>query len=96
MHRYFSRLLLTIAASLTIVAAQAQNFPERTITVVVPLPAGGTADTLARIAAEKIRSGIFAAGRGGKPPRRSLAGWSALSRCGVPRLTATRCWWRRN
>jgi tripartite-type tricarboxylate transporter receptor subunit TctC len=37
---------------------EAQNFPERPITVVVPLPAGGTADTLARIAAEKIRTGL--------------------------------------
>ncbi|MET0530917.1 MAG: tripartite tricarboxylate transporter substrate binding protein [Microvirga sp.] len=36
----------------------AQNFPERMITVVVPLPAGGTADTLARIAADKIRTGL--------------------------------------
>ena len=35
-------------------AAQAQtNFPNRPITMVVPLPAGGTADLLCRFAAEK-------------------------------------------
>ena len=37
--------------------ARAQsNFPNRPITMVVPLPAGGTADLLARIAAEQIRN----------------------------------------
>ena len=40
--------------------AQAQDFPSHPITVVVPLPAGGTADILARIAAEKIRTGLNA------------------------------------
>jgi tripartite-type tricarboxylate transporter receptor subunit TctC len=38
-------------------SASAQtNYPNRTITMVVPLPAGGTADLLARIAAEQIRN----------------------------------------
>jgi tripartite-type tricarboxylate transporter receptor subunit TctC len=32
------------------------NFPTRPITLVVPLPAGGTADLLARIAAEQMRA----------------------------------------
>ena len=32
------------------------NYPNRTITIVVPLPAGGTADLLARMAAEQIRN----------------------------------------
>jgi tripartite-type tricarboxylate transporter receptor subunit TctC len=36
--------------------AQAQTaYPNRAVTLVVPLPAGGTADILARIAAEKMR-----------------------------------------
>src|SRR5215207_2316113 len=43
-------LLLAAAPAL----AQAP-FPSRTITMVVPLPAGGTADILARIAAEQMR-----------------------------------------
>lgn len=34
------------------------NFPNRPITLVVPLPAGGTADILARIAAEQIRHAL--------------------------------------
>jgi tripartite-type tricarboxylate transporter receptor subunit TctC len=42
-----------------ICAAQAQaNYPNRTITLVVPLPAGGTADILARIAAEQLRNAL--------------------------------------
>jgi tripartite-type tricarboxylate transporter receptor subunit TctC len=45
------------AAALAVSAAQAQsNFPNRNITMVVPLPAGGTADILARIAAEQIKN----------------------------------------
>jgi tripartite-type tricarboxylate transporter receptor subunit TctC len=44
-----------LAASLFAAAtpAQAQNFPNRAITLVVPLPAGGTADLLCRFAAER-------------------------------------------
>jgi len=34
----------------------AQGYPNRPITLVVPLPAGGTADILARIAADQIRN----------------------------------------
>jgi tripartite-type tricarboxylate transporter receptor subunit TctC len=40
-------------------AAQAQgSFPARPITMVVPLPAGGTADLLCRFAADKASSGL--------------------------------------
>jgi tripartite-type tricarboxylate transporter receptor subunit TctC len=45
------------AVALGATAAQAQgNFPNRNITLVVPLPAGGTADILARIAAEQLKA----------------------------------------
>ena len=45
------------AVALGAIAAQAQgNFPNRNITLVVPLPAGGTADILARIAAEQLKA----------------------------------------
>jgi tripartite-type tricarboxylate transporter receptor subunit TctC len=39
-------------------ALHAQSFPNRSITMVVPLPAGGTADILARIAAEQLRESL--------------------------------------
>src|SRR6267378_3107333 len=38
-----------------IAAAQAQNFPARPITLVVPFPPGGSTDTAARIIAERMR-----------------------------------------
>jgi tripartite-type tricarboxylate transporter receptor subunit TctC len=49
-------LLLLAAAPLPLAAQSA--FPNRTITMVVPLPAGGTADILARIAAEQLREAL--------------------------------------
>jgi tripartite-type tricarboxylate transporter receptor subunit TctC len=49
------RLLFAIAGATlaAIASAQAQPFPSRQITLVVPYPAGGTADLLCRFAAEK-------------------------------------------
>jgi tripartite-type tricarboxylate transporter receptor subunit TctC len=45
--------------ALTSAIAQAQSaFPSRNITMVVPLPAGGTADLLCRYAAEKASAGL--------------------------------------
>jgi tripartite-type tricarboxylate transporter receptor subunit TctC len=52
---------LACAASLAFVlllaaGARAQTFPSRPITIVVPFPAGGPADTLARILSERMRT----------------------------------------
>jgi tripartite-type tricarboxylate transporter receptor subunit TctC len=50
-------LAAVVAALFVASPAQAQsNFPNRNITLVVPLPAGGTADILARIAAEQLKA----------------------------------------
>jgi tripartite-type tricarboxylate transporter receptor subunit TctC len=57
----FAKLIASAAlAAMAVAPAAAQDFPSRPITVVVPLPAGGTADILARLAAEKIRTGLNA------------------------------------
>src|SRR6266446_2155655 len=53
MRRFLVALVLTIAAG--IVAVQAQNYPSRSITLVVPFPPGGSTDTAARIMAERMR-----------------------------------------
>src|SRR6187397_1902062 len=45
---------LTLCASLAI--AQAQDFPTRPITLIVPFPPGGSTDTAARIMAERMRA----------------------------------------
>ncbi|MEK1925229.1 MAG: tripartite tricarboxylate transporter substrate-binding protein, partial [Rhizobium giardinii] len=42
------------AASLISVSANAQTYPERTITMVVPFSAGGPTDTVARLVAESM------------------------------------------
>lgn len=49
------RLLLAALAALSISHAQAQDYPSRPITLVVPLGIGGSTDVIARIMAEAMR-----------------------------------------
>lgn len=42
------RLLLASAIGLTLISAQAQNYPSKAISLVVPYPAGGPSDFFAR------------------------------------------------
>jgi tripartite-type tricarboxylate transporter receptor subunit TctC len=49
---------MALVALLTGSAAAQANFPTRPITLVVPLPAGGTADLLCRFAAEKATAAL--------------------------------------
>ncbi len=39
-------------------AARADNYPSRTVTIVVPYPAGGPTDTIARILAERMQAAL--------------------------------------
>jgi len=48
-------LLAAVLTVLHIVGATAEEFPTRPITIIVPFPAGGPTDTLARILAERMR-----------------------------------------
>jgi tripartite-type tricarboxylate transporter receptor subunit TctC len=41
-----------------VVAANAQTYPTRPVTLIVPFPPGGSTDTIARIMAEKMRSSL--------------------------------------
>src|SRR5881398_3263391 len=53
MRRFLVALVLAIFAG--IVAVQAQTYPSRSITIVVPFPPGGSTDAAARIMAERMR-----------------------------------------
>jgi tripartite-type tricarboxylate transporter receptor subunit TctC len=61
MSRFFARCVL-IALALGVIQpgapAQAQNYPERSITIVVPLAAGSGMDTLVRLYAEKLQESL--------------------------------------
>src|ERR1700679_3563844 len=46
--------IMVLALGLTAPEAQAENYPNRPITVIVPAPAGGGTDTQARILAPKL------------------------------------------
>src|SRR5262249_38052684 len=54
------RLAAILLAGLALAPASvlAQTFPNRTITVVVPFPAGGTTDLLARIVVQRMGEGL--------------------------------------
>src|SRR5579863_8479504 len=85
-------LTLTLGAIL-VRPAHAQNYPARTIKIVVPFPAGGTADVMPRIFADWLSR------KWGQPVVvEDRAGPGAIS---VPKSspnpipTATRCWPRR-
>jgi tripartite-type tricarboxylate transporter receptor subunit TctC len=54
-----SRLLVAAVAMFAgVVGAQAQGYPSRAITLVVPFPPGGSTDAAARIMAERMRSSL--------------------------------------
>jgi tripartite-type tricarboxylate transporter receptor subunit TctC len=55
-----SRLIVAaaFAAVLAAVSAQAQSFPSRPITVIVPFAAGGSTDTVARIVSERMKTSL--------------------------------------
>jgi tripartite-type tricarboxylate transporter receptor subunit TctC len=54
MRKLFVALALTMVAG--IAGAQAQTYPSRSITLVVPFPPGGSTDAAARIMAERMRA----------------------------------------
>jgi tripartite-type tricarboxylate transporter receptor subunit TctC len=51
-------ILATGAVSTAVDCAKAEGFPSRTITLVVPFPAGGPTDTIGRIVAEGLQSAL--------------------------------------
>lgn len=50
----FTRLAATMALCAVAATASAQNWPSRAVTIVVPFPAGGTTDVLARAISSKL------------------------------------------
>src|SRR5262245_66633468 len=54
--RFFAAMLA--AASLVCASAAAQVYPSRPITMIVPYPAGGVTDGLARMLVEHMRSSL--------------------------------------
>ncbi|MGJ7545088.1 Bug family tripartite tricarboxylate transporter substrate binding protein [Variovorax sp. LT1R16] len=49
--RWFGAVLLSVAA---MAAAQAQGYPSKPVRIIVPYPAGGTTDIIARVAAQQL------------------------------------------
>ena len=50
---------VALAAALSSLSpAQAQSFPNRTISIIVPYPAGGPSDTIARVLAERMKQAL--------------------------------------
>ena len=56
MKREMRRLVLAFIAALVLGPAVAQEFPSRAVTIIVPFPAGGGGDILARMALQKLET----------------------------------------
>src|ERR1041385_635572 len=52
------RIVIALAVSLFASIALAQDYPTRTVTLVVPYPAGGGVDAMARIVADKLSGAL--------------------------------------
>jgi tripartite-type tricarboxylate transporter receptor subunit TctC len=52
--RFFGAALALFIASLTFAAARAEDYPARSITLIVPYPPGGGVDAMARVVAQKL------------------------------------------
>jgi tripartite-type tricarboxylate transporter receptor subunit TctC len=55
MRKYYLSLAAAILAMAWTAAAEAQTYPSKSVTMIVPFPAGGATDTLGRFLAEKMR-----------------------------------------
>lgn len=56
MRKWLTVVVMTLLGLGSTGAARAENYPTRAITMIVPFPAGGATDTLARFLAEKMRA----------------------------------------
>jgi tripartite-type tricarboxylate transporter receptor subunit TctC len=56
MRKWLTVVVATLLGLGSTGAARAENYPTRAITMIVPFPAGGATDTLARFLAEKLRA----------------------------------------
>ena len=84
-------VLLTAAVCAPAPYARADDYPSRAITLIVPYPAGGGVDAMARLVASKLSAPlgqqVIVDNRGG------VAAISAPARSPRPRPTDTRCFW---
>src|ERR1700680_1559592 len=56
MRRWLTVMVAALVGRASTGMAAAQNYPTRAMTMIVPFPAGGATDTLARFLAEKMRA----------------------------------------
>jgi tripartite-type tricarboxylate transporter receptor subunit TctC len=86
------RIALALAAAVAAVAAGpacAQDYPAKSVRIIVPFPAGGPTDVLTRFLADKLGKAFRATGGGGEQARRGAAR-SARTSSPRARRTATR------
>ena len=81
--RLASLLVLVLSALLSNLPARADTYPSRFIRMVVPYPAGGTSDVLARVLAKKMGDSMGQRTSAAPPGRSALAAWPVPSRTAI-------------
>jgi tripartite-type tricarboxylate transporter receptor subunit TctC len=52
------KLIAAVACAAAVTAGAQTTWPEKTVTVVVPFPAGGSTDTIARVLAQHMQTSL--------------------------------------
>jgi tripartite-type tricarboxylate transporter receptor subunit TctC len=58
MNRYVAAALAMFAATVSAAPALAQSFPDHPVKIIVPYPAGGPADTVARVTTQRLGAAL--------------------------------------
>ena len=76
------RTVVLVAAMAFAATASAQNYPSGPVKLIVPVPAGGVTDVMARIVGQRLQQGAEAGDEQGRRDQQRLVGGGQAGRAG--------------